>query len=298
MKDLSEYYFMGGDDTLKKNKVEIYNFSNCQKPHHHAFIEIVYFKEGTGTHTINGTTYNICNGCIFIMNTNVLHEYIPYEADGKKISVKNLIFFSDFLGNFSSDNFLNEIYEYLFGKKLTQKLDYIYIDKDVNRDFSTLFNVVENELQYGEDHYLDAVKHCLLAILIKIFRLHEHLSDSKSISLVNKKMIDDSVSYITKHYNEEIVISELAKQVAFSYYYFITLFKNYTGMAPKKFIQKTRIEKAKEMLINTDDSVQSILENVGYTVPKHFFKLFKEIVGLSPLEYRKKYGNKKESDKT
>lgn len=52
------------------------------------------------------------------------------------------------------------------------------------------------------------------------------------------------------------------------------------------YLNKVRIEKAKELLANTDLKVWEIAEKVGYKNPKHFARIFKDITGLTPNEYR------------
>jgi two-component system response regulator YesN len=65
------------------------------------------------------------------------------------------------------------------------------------------------------------------------------------------------------------------------------VFKKETGMSISDYLQQTRIEYAKELLLNTDQSVSEIANASGYSNLSYFSAIFKKITGTSPGEYRK-----------
>lgn len=66
-------------------------------------------------------------------------------------------------------------------------------------------------------------------------------------------------------------------------------FVKHLKTTPNRYIIKTRMEQAKELLKGTDLSIKSVAQSVGYTDQFWFSKLFKKEIGLSPSEYREKY---------
>lgn len=70
----------------------------------------------------------------------------------------------------------------------------------------------------------------------------------------------------------------------------IRRFKQSTGMTPIRYLQRTRIEAAKLRLETTGDDIYSVMEASGYSDIKNFRQLFKKFTGLTPKEYRNKYG--------
>jgi AraC family transcriptional regulator len=92
--------------------------------------------------------------------------------------------------------------------------------------------------------------------------------------------------YVEAHLQEDIHLADLARTAAMSPYYFARLFKNSTGVSPHQYLAKRRIERAKELLHNSEMSVFEIGMQVGYLDPKHFRTLFRREAGVSPSDYR------------
>ncbi|MBQ8658978.1 MAG: helix-turn-helix domain-containing protein [Clostridia bacterium] len=275
----------------KKEKIGLFNSDNDTNVHMHDFVEIVYFKSGIGTHTIDGKEYKISNGNLCIINTNTEHHYhIKPNAENKEIQVKNIIFYPQFLdGKYHSDNFINEICLDILPSVQIEPCKFIHIARDTNKDFASLFSIVEHEMSLKEEGYLDIVKNCLLSILIKIFRENSAQERKSPILLKHIEIVENAINFLDEHYNENLTLKDFADRFNFSTVYFNTIFKNYTGLTFRKYQQKLRCEKAKKMLETTDKTVADICWEVGYQDSKQFFVLFKRIVGITPSEYRKKY---------
>lgn len=81
--------------------------------------------------------------------------------------------------------------------------------------------------------------------------------------------------------------TEVANEVNLSRNYFLKIFKENMGMVFGDYVTKIRMDKAKELLKNTDMTVYSISLEVGYESQYHFSRKFKSLYGVSPIEYRK-----------
>jgi transcriptional regulator GlxA family with amidase domain len=66
-------------------------------------------------------------------------------------------------------------------------------------------------------------------------------------------------------------------------------FKQVTGLTPIEYLQKTRIEKAKQLLEQNRDSIVEVMLESGYNDLKTFRSLFKKNVGMTPKMYREKF---------
>lgn len=92
--------------------------------------------------------------------------------------------------------------------------------------------------------------------------------------------------YIQEHYPEDISLQTLANQFFLHPNYLSQLFAEKTGQNFIDYLTQIRIEKAKGLLRGTDLRVYDISQMVGYESPKYFSKVFKELSGCTPKEYR------------
>ena len=102
--------------------------------------------------------------------------------------------------------------------------------------------------------------------------------------------IEYAIDYIREHFNEEIVINDLAARLDMSASYFSSIFKKEVGQSTMQYITSLRMERAKIYLANSDLSVAVIAKNVGYEDSQYFFRVFKKTTGMTPLQYRQNRG--------
>lgn len=102
--------------------------------------------------------------------------------------------------------------------------------------------------------------------------------------------VREAQKYITEHYGDNMLcLNTIADSVSLSPNYLSALFKKNAGIGIAEYLQNLRMEKAKEQLTQTNDSIKQIAYSVGFNDPKHFSKTFKSAVGMKPNEYRKLY---------
>ena len=99
--------------------------------------------------------------------------------------------------------------------------------------------------------------------------------------------VSTACHYIEENLSQEITIDDLTEVVHLSKFYFIRLFKRYMGVSPYRYVQITRINRAKELLITTDYRVNEIADMTGFSNATRFTKLFSEMTGTTPTKYRK-----------
>ena len=101
-----------------------------------------------------------------------------------------------------------------------------------------------------------------------------------------KNIIKEAIEYINKNYFEELSVKCLSNTFGINPNYFSTLFKNETHKPFTKYLAELRINKACEILKNTDVNIIEVANSVGYTDSQYFYRVFKQITGKTPLEYR------------
>lgn len=114
------------------------------------------------------------------------------------------------------------------------------------------------------------------------------------IDISNKICIDSSdntmkriVNFIHKNYNKDLKLETLADIFNYNSAYLGKMFKKYTGVNFNSYLDKVRIENAKELLAQNELKVYQISEKVGYKSIDYFYVKFKKYVGISPKEFKK-----------
>jgi AraC-like DNA-binding protein len=92
--------------------------------------------------------------------------------------------------------------------------------------------------------------------------------------------------FIKAHQSEEISLSDVARAVNSSTFYFCKMFKKSTGLNFTDYLSRIRIEKAKSLLLNPNLRVSEVAFEVGFQSLTHFNRVFRKIAGQSPTEYR------------
>lgn len=130
-----------------------------------------------------------------------------------------------------------------------------------------------------------------LPTLSKIEELVMDKLESFFQSLVNRSknssIILDIFKYVKENYsNEKLSLNSIALHIHLSPAYICVLFKEETGKTVNQYIAEYRLEKAKELLLDSRFKIKEISRRVGYCDSNYFTKIFRKMTGLSPLEFR------------
>lgn len=101
------------------------------------------------------------------------------------------------------------------------------------------------------------------------------------------QMVQKAKELIWKYYSEGITLEETALKLFVSEEYLSTQFKKETGSSFTETVRRCKIEKVKQLLLDTPLKLNQIAELAGYSDPKYMSKVFKEEVGMLPSEFRK-----------
>ena len=112
--------------------------------------------------------------------------------------------------------------------------------------------------------------------------MKEKLSSAKNLSLAAQY-------YLEEHFTEKFSLQKMADALFVNGSYLLRTFKRCTGMTPLSYHHLIRCLIAKELLVNTDQSITEIGEAAGFVSSSHFSHIFRKMEGCTPSEYRKQY---------
>lgn len=255
--------------------------SSCML-HYHEYIEICYVKQGIGTYLIDGNEYSFKAGDIFVIGSNEIH--LAYND--KNVIMLVILFLPGLLCNGAGYSFEMEyVQTYCEARRMMfHKIEssYSYYEPILDELLEILHENIYKKLGYEL-----IVKALLLKITANIKRCfkieHNHSLHN------NAKSYDFFIpvfEYIKDNYYKKIKIEELAALVNMSVSNFNLVFKKSTGSTPMEYINKFRIVKASQLLIETNDKIIDIAADSGFFSLPHFISSFKKYTGRLPKDFR------------
>ena len=118
----------------------------------------------------------------------------------------------------------------------------------------------------------------------------QNSAQSNSLNSENdivKSTLEKVFYFINTHLSENITSEHVAEYISFNSVYFRAYFKHHTGETFITYLTRIRMEKACELLLNTNLKISAICDSIGYINNTHFYKVFKQHYGITPTEYRK-----------
>lgn len=125
------------------------------------------------------------------------------------------------------------------------------------------------------------LKYALNDLLLYILKSGERMQEPE-----NRQNINEMIAYINSCYYEDISTSTIADHFFISSEHLCRQFKKNTGRTITQYINMTRILNARKALEETNKSITEISTSCGFTNLTHFYRVFKEQVGISPSRYR------------
>lgn len=144
-------------------------------------------------------------------------------------------------------------------------------------DKQELLNVVVEALQLEEDrHRREKLEKLVDPKLLELDEPKARLSDS----------VRTAMDYVELHLTEPLSMADVADVLHLNASYFSSLFKEQSGLPFSEYLTRRRVQRAKELLLQTSLPVCEIAEQVGYRTDKYFIKVFKQLEHKSPSRYR------------
>ena len=254
-----------------------------QPPHLHDFIEFVYITSGKFTHTVDGVEYPVTKGNLVIINYNQTHSFNGNSSSEQFNILLKPEFIDEQIKNRDDVFALLEVSGYQEFKDLIDRgKSVIKFSVDERKRFESIMFLLEKELENTDSGYEISARSCINLLLTMIFRKMSQPSYATT-EIVNNYIL----TYIKEHCDEKLSIEFFSSMGHYNTSYYSRAFKKYTGLTFTEYLKQARMEKACDLLLNSNDKIDDIYSKVGYSDKTKFFKHFKEYTHTTPLKYRK-----------
>ncbi len=259
-------------------------------PHSHEFVELVYVADGRGDHRYLDHSDQISDGDIFIIAPDSEHAYV--SSSDAPLQVYNVLFDAHFFTE-----------ELTVLAKLTPFTDMFYVEPFLRArvpahaplKLSPLERLkvhgwlasMTQELHVRSLGYRIVIKLLLVELFVYLSRRYVGQNRSSSLaSLPNEKLLPAIVAFIDQNAAQQLTLPQLCQLSGMSISTFTAKFKQFTGRTFVEYRNAKRVSLACQLLTETDEKIATIAAETGFSDLSFFNKVFRDVVGKSPGQYR------------
>lgn len=254
--------------------------------YHKDALEINYVLNGHVSHVINGIHCDLDKGDICFIAPNTNFSLAIYDADTVMFSI--IIYTSTLKKLLVNIDSKKDILSEFFSKILYGR-DYIpFLFCDTSQDYYIREQILDMlNIQDSDGPYTNRYLSLSIEMLcLRLLQMHSNHIIAGNNTIKKSVGITGIIDYAMSHY-KNITLNNLAKKYNYSYSYLSALIKEHYGRSFNEILQDYKLDKAADMLKNTDKKISEIIENIGYSDKSYFYKVFKNKFNVTPNEYRK-----------
>ncbi|MET3538703.1 AraC family transcriptional regulator [Chryseobacterium limigenitum] len=262
------------------------SLKNCFFWHYHPEIELVYVEASNGIRHVGKNISDFKESELLLIGSNVPHLNFDYKI---QTECKQLVLQM-------RENFLQDlIFPVPEFENIKHLLDRSYLGLSFSGETKKI--VVEKLHRIKDENSFES-----LIGLIEILNILAHSDEVKELNNEDTRIkwfLNDKIrmgtiyDYINENYDKKTNVNEIAQIVSLSTPAFCRYFKKQTNMTFTDFVNNYRINQAKLLLLQ-NSCITEICFQVGFESLSYFNKLFKQHVGKTPSEFKKKHLNKVE----
>ena len=283
--------------------------------------ELLYLREGKIEAVIGGETVQLTKGSVVVIRPLVRHKLIiksgkadmlnlyfgfvhdttdlkltKETGNSKSVQAKTnsagpSVSIPGSLAKISLESFLKFADLGITEDNEMTRLPFFVIKGNEKKEINQLAEriVTENaENRYAKDLMVHTLTVELMIILSRALR-SEWEENLRVKNGKAKELVAIAKQFMDENFDQGITVSEAAAYVFLSQGYFTRAFRDETGISPMNYLMKKRIEKACALLQNNEIKVSAISLQSGFSSPQRFNVAFRKQMGMTPMEYRKKY---------
>ncbi|MCT2536730.1 helix-turn-helix domain-containing protein [Aquibacillus koreensis] len=262
--------------------INIFTHTVEQFPFHwHEATEILFVLEGELDIRVNQDDYHLQMGDVFLVNGNELH-FINSKTVFGQTQVLALQFDNRYFKNLGTD--LEQKRFYLNSREVEEGS--MFVLDEIKYILANMMDLVLNK----KNLYHLKVKKMLLDLVVILLEHFEVPTTTKQKRMEDDQRLAEILHYMNDHCLEvHFGLQDIAKKFSLNPHYLSRYFKSNVGVSLKKYLDSMRLNKSLFTLRTTEETVTEIALKFGFPDSKAYYRVFKEVLGITPMQYREQY---------
>ncbi|MDR1281791.1 MAG: helix-turn-helix domain-containing protein [Opitutaceae bacterium] len=253
--------------------------------HWHDFCELVIVAGGRGRHLLEGESFHVSTGDVFVVQGRQVHSF----RDREGLALINVMYDPARLP--LPFGLLRRLpgYNALFMLEPTYRSAHhfssrLHLGRRDLGGAEALVERIEAESSQGQDGHQAVLLALLVELMVFLSRRYGESDTTESRALLHAGQL---VSTLEQHFREPWTLAQLARHARLSRTNLLRIFRQATGQSPIDFLIGLRVEAARRLLRQSDLDMTAIALECGFTDASYFARQFRQVCGLTPSAYRR-----------
>lgn len=245
-------------------------------PSKHQRFEIIWVKQGSGTHQVDLNKIKIVKNSICGISPGQLH-LIKETQDLKGVSIS---FSMDFVG------LLEHNYDLIYNTGIFSSFSQSSIVHQCSGE--EMIEVVDRMIKEFDNYFLlrtEILRGYLQIFLIYLARQNKNTTH-QSVQLNHIRLVNKFLKLLDENYTTKKLVGDYANELCITPNYMNEIVKKATGIPASEHIKKRIILEAKRQALYTNASMKEIAFSLGFTDPSHFSKFFKNACSMNFSKFK------------
>lgn len=261
--------------------------------HSHSEYELLFVLEGSSTYVIGENQYHFSGPTAILIPPGVYHATNILQEENTTFSIGFTIYGQ---GDSEIKRFVHEATQgrsqgiyCKMTEELQEQLIAAYREHSAHGPFYR-----EKVTAYFKIILTNLIE--LLAMDVPTFQFKAPPKQDWNSNIYRNMLAKQVLDYINKNCSYQFTVNDLASEIHMSVGNLQRILNSTLGKTFTELLREARISRAKGLIQRTDHMLKTVAEMCGYSSYEHFYKQFKQIVGMSPQEFKELEGDWKETD--